>query len=278
MQSLISIVIPCYNDWQYVEEAVNSALNQSYRNIEVIVVDDGSDAKTKGVLKGLESKITKLITQENQGQSKARNIGIREAKGEYVLVLDSDDFIESGYCEKIVASLQSDENIKLVVCQTNLCFENGETKKYLPKGGYIEDFLFSNAATGTSAFRIKDWKECGGYDETMKKGFEDWEFFIRLLKEGGYCFVIPEVLYHYRKRNNSTTSTANSKKHELLRYIFNKNRDLYTENFEQYTDYLLTLIQKEEIDKKKKISSIDYRIGNVVLKPFRLVKNLMRKF
>jgi glycosyltransferase involved in cell wall biosynthesis len=65
---LVSIVIPCYNDAQYIEQAVNSALDQTYPNIEVIVVDDGSDIETKAVLKKLECKITKLITQENQGQ------------------------------------------------------------------------------------------------------------------------------------------------------------------------------------------------------------------
>ena len=75
IKPLISIVIPCYNDWQYVEQAVNSALNQTYPNKEVIVVDDGSNKKTKLVLKTIEPRITKLITQENQGQSTA---GVRQ--------------------------------------------------------------------------------------------------------------------------------------------------------------------------------------------------------
>ncbi|MDD3722641.1 MAG: glycosyltransferase family A protein [Lutibacter sp.] len=90
----ISIIIPCYNDAQYIEQSVLSALNQTYQNKEVIVVDDGSNAETKAVLKKLAPQITKLITQENQGQSTARNVGIKEAKGEYILVLDSDDFFK----------------------------------------------------------------------------------------------------------------------------------------------------------------------------------------
>ena len=69
---LISVIIPCYNDHQYVEQAVNSAINQTYKNKEIIVVDDGSDKKTKEVLRNLEDKISLLITQDNQGQSKAR--------------------------------------------------------------------------------------------------------------------------------------------------------------------------------------------------------------
>ncbi len=96
---LVSIIIPCYNDEQYIEQCVNSALNQTYSNIEVIVVDDGSNRKTKTVLKKLEPNITTLITQNNQGQSTARNVGIRYAKGNYILVLDSDDYFEPTFCE-----------------------------------------------------------------------------------------------------------------------------------------------------------------------------------
>ena len=92
---LVSIIIPCYNDWQFVEQAVDSVLKQTYSNIEIIVVDDGSDSETKTVLKRIEPKITKLIAQENQGQSVARNVGIQESKGQYILTLDSDDFFET---------------------------------------------------------------------------------------------------------------------------------------------------------------------------------------
>ena len=89
---LVSIIIPCYNDAQYIEQSVQSALDQTYPYKEIIVVDDGSNVETKAVLKKLESKITLLITQENQGQSTARNVGIKATKGDFILVLDSDDY------------------------------------------------------------------------------------------------------------------------------------------------------------------------------------------
>ena len=98
--SLISIIIPCYNDAQYIEQAVNSALNQTYINKEVIVIDDGSNFETKAVLKKLEPKITKLITQENKGQSTARNVGIREAKGNYILQISKGNTTEG--CDVMV--------------------------------------------------------------------------------------------------------------------------------------------------------------------------------
>ncbi|WP_426483869.1 glycosyltransferase family 2 protein [Flavobacterium sp. 2] len=274
---LISIIIPCYNDWQYVEQAVDSAINQTFLNKEIIVIDDGSNSKTKEVLKQLEPKITKLITQENQGQSKARNVGIEAAKGNYILLLDSDDFFEKSLCEKAIELFKSSQDIKLVTCQANLLFEDGSSRIFTPKGGKIADFIFGNNALGTSMFKKADWNSCGGYDEQMRNGFEDWEFFIRLLKNGGEAKVIHEPLYIYRKRNNSTTTVANSRKYELLTYVFNKNKTLYIDNFEQYTDYLLKLIQREEIDKKKKMNSIDYKIGKTILKPYRVLKSFFKK-
>jgi glycosyltransferase involved in cell wall biosynthesis len=274
--SLVSIIIPCYNDAQYIEQSVHSALNQNYPFKEIIIVDDGSNDETKEVLKKIEHKITKLITQGNKGQSTARNVGIREAKGKYILVLDSDDFFEPTFCEKAITIFKEDETIKIVSCQANLLYGHEKKESFIPTGGSISNFLFANDALGTSMFKKEDWQNCGGYDENMRNGFEDWEFFIRLLKKGGEVKVIPELLYTYRKRNDSTTSIANSKKYELLRYIFNKNKDLYIENFEQYTDHLLKLIQKEEIDKKKKMNSIDYKIGRSLLKPFRVLKKICK--
>lgn len=273
---LISIIIPCFNDFKFIEQAVSSALNQTYLNKEVILVDDGSNIKTKEVLKRLESKLTKLITQENQGQSAARNIGIEASMGEYILVLDSDDFFEPSFCEKAIEIFKSTENTKVVTCQAKLLFEDGSSRVFIPKGGKIADFIFGNNALGTSMFKKIDWNACGCYDEDMRNGFEDWEFFIRLLKNGGQVKVIQEPLYTYRKRNYSTTSIANSKKYELLAYVFTKNKTLYIDNFEQYTDYLLKLIQREEIDKKKKMNSIDYKIGAFLLKPFRILKSFFK--
>lgn len=275
MQSLISIIIPCYNDWQYVEQAVNSAVNQTYVNKEVIVIDDGSNVKTKEILKKIEPKITKLITQENKGQSTARNAGIEVSKGDYILVLDSDDYFEPTFCEKAFAIFKNNSNCKLVSCHANLVSENKKTILFTPAGGTIEDFLFSNAALGTSMFRKEDWNNCGHYDETMRSGLEDWEFFIRLLKNGGITEIIQEPLYNYRKRKCSTTTIANRKKYELWNYIYLKHQELYKENFAFFVSFMLARIEKEENEKIKNLQRIEYKVGKVILKPIRWIKSLI---
>lgn len=272
--TLISIIIPCYNDAQYIEQSVLSALNQTYPHIEVIVVDDGSDTETKIVLKKLELKITKLITQVNQGQSTARNNGIKKATGKYIFVLDSDDFIEKSFCEKAFLIFENNPNVKLVSCQANLISENGKIVLFKPVGGTIKDFMYSNAALGTSMFKKQNWSDCGKYDEKMTKGFEDWEFFIRLLKIGGTAEIIQEPLYNYRKRNNSTTTKANLIKYELLNYIYAKHRDLYISNYDSFVDNLLTRAKREEQDKTKNLNKIEYKLGYFLLKPLRFIKRL----
>ncbi len=274
--TLISIIIPCYNDGQFIEQSVFSALNQTYSQIEVIVIDDGSDAETKAVLKKLEPKITKLITQENQGQSKARNQGIEFAKGDYILILDSDDYFEQTFCEKAIEVFTNKEDVKLVTCQANLLFEDGSSRIFTPKGGTIADFILGNHALGTSLFRKEDWDNCGKYDESMRQGFEDWEFFIRLLKNGGYVEVIKEPLYNYRKRTHSTTLRANKTKYQLLNYIYIKHRELYLSYFDTLINHLLYSIEIEEKEKIKNTERLEFKIGMMILKPFRKIKSLFK--
>ena len=275
-KGLVSVVIPCYNDAEYIEQSINSALKQFYDPIEIIVVDDGSNAATKAVLKKLEPKITKLITQENQGQSTARNVGIKVANGEYILVLDSDDFFEPTFAEKALQRFKEDKEIKIIISYVKRLLLNDKSDFFKPNGGRIEHFLKYNGATGSAMFKKKDWQKVGGYDEAMRQGFEDWEFYIRLLKDGGYAFVIPEPLFNYRIKENSTTTRANKNKTTLLQYIYFKHKELYQENFELLVNHLLCLLEREEFEKNKNTKRLEFRIGNLILKPLRCLKSIVK--
>jgi hypothetical protein len=273
---LVTIVISCYNDADYIEQAVSSALNQTYFNKEIIVIDDGSNAETKAVLKKLESKITELITQENQGQSTARNNGIRKSKGEYILNLDSDDFFEISFCEKAIRKFQENEEIAIVTCNVNRFNKSGSIDIFYPDGGLLNNFLITNCAMGSVMFKKSDWQATNGYDENMRKGFEDWEFYIRLVKEGRSAYVIPELLFNYRVKENSTSTKANKIKYELLHYIYIKHRELYMAHFDLLISHLLSKTQREEKEKIKNSQRIDFRIGRAVLRPLRWIKALLK--
>lgn len=276
-RKMVSIIIPCYNDAQYIEQSVKSALDQTYSNKEIIVVDDGSNSETKAILKKLEPKITRLITQENQGQSTARNVGINAATGEFILVLDSDDYFEPIFCEEAVAVLQSNFDAKIVTSHLRRFTDDKTIDLFVPSGGDISVFVLLNGATGSAMFRKTDALAIGGYDITMRKGFEDWEFYIRLLANGGYTYVIPNVYLNYRIRSNSTTTRANKVKRELLEYIYFKNKSIFIKHYETFVCHLLSKNENEEKEKLKIYNTIDYKIGAFFLRPFRLMKFIMKK-
>lgn len=274
---LISVVIACYNDYEDIEKAVFSVLNQTYTNTEIIVVDDGSNTVTKLVLKKIKPKITKLITQENKGQSIARNNGIKQAKGEYILNLDSDDFFEPTFCEKAINQFQKDKNTVIVTCLANRFSKNGWKDIFIPRGGSISNFLFSNSALGSSMFKRINWKNCGGYEEKLPiLGFEDWELYINILKKGGHAFVIDEVLFNYQVRENSTTDRIRDLKLEKFKHIIFKHRELYVDNFENLVEELFLRIKKENFEKIKNTNRIDFLVGKAILKPFRLIKSIFK--
>lgn len=271
MNPLVSIVIACYNDKDYVEKCLLSIQQQTYPTLEVIVVDDGSDAPTKEVLASLQSLYTVLITQENKGQAAARNAGITAAKGDYILIVDSDDSIAPTYVAKAVATISTNENVQLV-CSYWLVNE-GE-KKYVEKiiGGDLGNFLFRNSAINGSMFRKSAWSHVGGYDTSMRRGYEDWEFFIRLMALGGTCEVIPEPLYYYLKRPGSTTTFAQQRQPELWHYIFTKNIELYKGNELSMIDFYTKELEKRNRMINELKNSKSFKMGNKIAKIFNLLK------
>ncbi len=204
MFPLVSIIIPCYNQALFLEEAVNSVLNCTYPNFEIIIVDDGShDHSAKIALKIHEKnpEIIHVIMQENAGASKARNVGIKAASGKYVLPLDGDDKISENYIQRAVEVLEKNQDVKVVYC---------EAKKFGNESGYLKLKTFSRKALAldnmifvSALYRKNNWEECGGYDPRMTWGSEDWEFWINMLKSGGEVVKLPITGFYYRIKEGS---------------------------------------------------------------------------
>lgn len=273
---LVSVVISCYNDAPYIEQAVDSVQGQTYRNTEIIVVDDGSDVKTRKVLKSLEPKIEALILQENKGVSTARNKGIAASQGVYIMILDSDDYLESTFLEKAV-KLFKDGDVRLVSCYANLIKSNCGTAMLKTEGGNLISFLNNNCALGTSLYKKEDIEAIKGYDEKMLLGFEDWDFNIRIMALGGLAKVIKEPLYNYRIKGDSRNEKAKKHRAEILKYIVTKNIDLYKLHIEQTLPKLFFRMEKLERENTKLSNSLEYNCGKVFLNPLRYLMNLAKR-
>lgn len=280
MKKLVSVIIPCYNDGNYIEEAIKSINNQEYKNIEIIVVDDGSDSKTKQVLNRIKQQNLKLITQKNAGPSVARNVAIKEAKGEYILTLDADDFFESSFISKAVLILNKEIKVGMVSCNGRIFSKKNKEESFIiPTGGGINEVFFSGKTfvIGNLLFRKQCWFDVNGYDDKMKYGYEDWEFNIAVVKKGWKVHIIKEVLFNYRNKKNSRNTLANTHhRFELKSYVYMKHKDICAHNINVFIKNIFVDFEKINNSNYKIRNSIDYRLGNFILRPFRYLKRLFK--
>ena len=227
----VSIVIPCYNAGEWIEEAVDSILAQTYKNYEIIIVNDGStDLLTKEKLRKYEHSSSQVIHQENKGLAGARNTGIRKAKGKYILALDADDMLMPTFLEKAVSVMENSPRVGVVACWRKMFGEMSDLV-ILPRTVKQWSILISNDIAASSLFRKVCWEEVGGYDESLKV-FEDWEFWIRVFTLGWQRYAIQEALFRYRVRSDSLMrSSSSSTCYTASTYIYKKYQDLYKKHF-----------------------------------------------
>jgi glycosyltransferase involved in cell wall biosynthesis/GT2 family glycosyltransferase len=223
---LVSVIIPCYNYGHYVEEAIDSVLQQTFQNFEIIVVNDGStDPVTIEVLKHLKKPKTRVIHQANKGLPEARNEGIRHAEGKYICCLDADDTLEPTYLEKAVALLEANPGIAFAYSWVRLFGD--EEKIWYTEPYDLEKLLRYNHISVASVFRYDAWKQVGGYCSEMRQGYEDWEFWIRLGSHGFRGQLIPEALFNHRRHGRTMTHEAQERHQKLVADIARRNQALF---------------------------------------------------
>lgn len=223
----VSVIIPCYNQGAYLQEAVDSVLAQTFQDFEILVVDDGStDEETVKLLQKYTKPKTRVIHTENQGLSAARNNGIREAKGAYILPLDADDKIAPGYLEDAVRILDRHPEIGIVYCEAAYFgIRNGRWSlpDYSPDQMLLQNVIFCSAL-----FRRSHWEKVGGFNVNMVYGWEDWDFWLALIHVGVKVYRIPKVHFFYRIREASMVHAMDEEKQFFMRLhaVLNQ-QDLY---------------------------------------------------
>lgn len=175
MDGLISIIIPVYNHVEHLQEVLDALNKQSYSNIEVIVVDDGSTVPVKSAdFSGMHFPLS-FLRQENRGAPAARNFGFSRSQGEYVLFLDADVIASPEMLERLCDGLQKDTTASYAYCDHYLGF-----KRFSSRSFDAETLKQNNYITSMTLIRRKDFVK---WDESLKR-FQDWDLWLTMLEQG----------------------------------------------------------------------------------------------
>ncbi len=225
----VSVIIPCYNLGAFLDETVDSALQQTYQDLEIVIVNDGStDPATNELLRDYRRPRTRVLHTENRGLAGARNMAISAARGEYICALDADDRLHPEYIEKAVAILDADPDVAFV----SSWLETFGDEQWTWKQDRCDlATLLGECTVCTAALvRTSAVLAVGGFDEHMPdQGYEDWDLWISLVKRGFTGTIIPEVMFYYRRRAGSMSSICCSgdPHQRLMRYLVGKHHESY---------------------------------------------------
>jgi glycosyltransferase involved in cell wall biosynthesis len=224
----VSIIIPCYNQAQYLDECLQSVLNQSYSNWECIIVNDGSPDDTEQIaIKWTTKDIRfKYYNKVNEGVSSARNFGIEQSMGEFILPLDADDKISTDYLDLATTAFQQNPSLKVVYCKAEKFGD--EVGLWILDSFSLYNLSIKNMIFCSALFRKKDWELVGGYDVNMIHGIEDWEFWIAILKNGGQVKCLDSIGFYYRIKKVSRQKLFDKEKYDYsINYITIKHADFF---------------------------------------------------
>jgi glycosyltransferase involved in cell wall biosynthesis len=235
MISKVSIIIPCYNSGLVLLEALESIKAcPEAKQSEIIIVNDGStDGGTIALLASLKKEGYTVICQENGGPAAARNTGVRESKGEFLLFLDSDNKVRPRYIKAATEILENDSETG-VVYGNPAFFGETHKRKFKAEQFDLNKILGRNYIDMCAVVRKKVWDDVQGFDEAKALiGHEDWDFWISASKKGWKFYHLDEVMYDYRISTNSLIekATVPEKMQLLFQYLMIKHIELYSKHY-----------------------------------------------
>ena len=210
MQS-ISVIIPAYNSGKYIKAAIDSVLIQSYKPLEIIIIDDGSTDNTETVIRSYGDKVV-YCHQENAGSGKARNTGIKLAKGDWIAFLDSDDYWYEDHLKKLIARLSTNKKADMVYGAQRYVHEDGtpcaekHQQDNFPEGWIFADMFEANyVSTPAVVVRRSLLQQLGGFSESpsLRNG-QDNDLWLRI-SANSLILSEPDVVFDYRRHSNNRT-------------------------------------------------------------------------
>lgn len=246
-------------------------MKQTWQGLEIIVVNDGStDPVTNQILAEFQRPKTRIIhLPQNRGLPAARNAGIQEACGKYICCLDADDKLQETYLEKAILVMEVNAGISFVWPWTQV-FGAEDRVWYTPQFD-LRTLIYYNQLNASAVFRKSAWQSVSGFDDEMREGFEDWEFWIRLAGNAFRGFRISEKLFLCRRMGYGFASRAAAMRDELFAKIQEKNPKLYTSTQETLADiensyrdiYTSSFLKNQETNKWLSKSSPALIVSNL---------------
>ena len=230
---ICSVLIPSYNAGEFVAEAVDSAVAQTYPRVEVIVVDDGSTDDTSERLEPYRDRVT-YLSQPNRGTGAARNRALQVASGDYIALLDADDYWAPTRLERIIGLLDSRPDIGFASSDAYIVrnHENTDQTFYglnrLPRGWATDQarlILQYNFFFGSAVIRRSLFDKHGNFEESLRAGEEDWELWIRFLSRGERLDLVHEPLAYYRRRTGTLSAIPldeQGKKSSFIEFVLRR--------------------------------------------------------
>ncbi len=204
----ISVIIPAYNQSRYLAAAVQSVLDQTNQDFEMIIVDDGSTDQTRQVAASFDDPRLRYIYKENAGLSAARNTGIRNSNGNYLTFLDSDDLFTLRKLELLAERLNGDPELGFVAGKAILIDQNGNPLGKIfdqPPPDDLSDLLYWNPFHVCSVMVRREWQEIAGMFDESLRAYEDWDMWLRLARLGCRMGWVAEPISYYRFHTDQMT-------------------------------------------------------------------------
>lgn len=277
MKNKLSIIISVYNTEKYVEKCIDSIVNQTYKNIEIIIIDDGStDNSRKLLLKYQKNKNVKLIlNDENHGLAYSRNIGMETATGDYLGFIDSDDFIAPDYFEKLMSAIV-DDNADVAICDFKLIYDDHEDISICCDGAVNAKNIVNNGLAASCCNKVFKKDLITKYQFEVGKINEDIAVVIPAIVHAKKITYVPNCYYNYYQRNNSIQNSKFSiRRFDIIEAVeLTSERIEDVKNKEEYIDSLvfnqIILLLYFVITKEKKI----FRRFKILRKFNKLIKNI----
>ncbi len=279
---LVSVVVPCYNHEKYVKETIESIINQTYKNIELIVIDDGSKDNSVEIIKEMIPACEKRFTRfefrnrPNKGLCATLNEALEWCEGKYFSGIASDDIIRTYKTEEQVKYLEKNQDTIGVFGAVKVLYKNGYEKEIIKKrNSYNFDDIFlhkHNLPAPTSLLRLENVKSVGGYREDFI--IEDWAMWLDLTENGGKLDYLNKVFASYR-RHDGNLSGQFEKMYEGRMQIIELFKD--KKNYKQAKSRAL-LVYAKDIQTIDKVKSLKIVVNAIKLYPLILFKITFIKY